>query len=533
MATELRSRRPPRNPLRAGSGTPGGAGPSPGTDALLLHQRVGASLSRWPAVGFAMAVVRTDGLTAFEAHGVADIASRTPVAEDTVFRIASITKTFTAVAVMQLWEQGRIDLDAPANDYLRSYRLVPARAQHRPATIRDLLTHTAGVPEQLPRAGAARRDYGESFEPGQVPTLAEYYGGALRLEAEPGTQFVYGDHSPSTLGQVVEDVTGTSLEAYVREHIFTPLGMADSDMVRSDRIAARLATGYTIGCRGATAVPYREWATKGATNVLSTPRDMARYVAALLGGGANRHGRILQPATLAMMCRPQYQPDPRIDGMGLAFYRGKVGDHTLIEHLGVLPGFNAEMVAVPEAGVGVIAFTNGGYMASMWLRGECEALVEDLLGVPHPAVRGDVPHHPEVWSELLGWYRLSAGVLDTRARMFMGAGAEVFVRRGRLMFRFLSPVPALYRGWALHPDDGSDPRVFRLDLSEFGMGVPRVVFGRAPGDRVGAVHLGWMPVSLHRQPEATNPRRMLARTAGWVGIAGAAVAVRRRRSRRR
>jgi CubicO group peptidase (beta-lactamase class C family) len=532
MVTQLHSR-PPRSPLEASSESPRDEGPPAGSDALLLHHRVGAALSRWPAVGFAMAVVRKDGLTAFQEHGVADVESQTQVTQDTAFRIASITKTFTAVAVMQLWEQGRIDLDAPANDYLRSYKLVPAKSQHRPAAIRDLLTHSAGVPEQVPRAGAMRRDYGESFDPGHVPTLAEYYGGALRLEAEPGTQFIYGDHSPSTLGQIVEDVSGTSLEEYVREHIFTPLGMADSDMVRSDRIAARLATGYTIGCRGATAVPYREWATKGATNIFSTPRDMARYVAALLGGGGNEHGRILQPATLAMMCEPQYQPDPRIDGMGLAFYRGRVGDHTLIEHLGVLPGFNAEMVAVPEAGVGVIAFTNGGYMASMWLRGECEALLEDLLGVPHPAVRADVAHHPEVWPELLGWYKLSAGVFDTRARMFMGAGAEVYVRGSRLMFRFLSPVPALYKGWALHPDDDSDPRVFRLDLSEFGMGVPRVVFGRAPGAQTGAVYLGWMPVSLHQQPEATNPRRMLARTAGWLGIAGAAVAVRRRRNRRR
>jgi CubicO group peptidase (beta-lactamase class C family) len=531
MATDLRARAP-RNPLNAGSETSKGGGPDQaGTDPHLLQQRMRAALSRRPAVGFAMAVVRPEGRTAFEAHGLADIASQTPVAEDTVFRIASITKTFTAIAVMQLWEQGRLDLDAPANDYLRAYTLVPGKPAHRPATVRDLLTHSAGVPEQVPRSGVVRRDYGESFAPGRVPTPAEYYRGGLRLEAEPGTQFIYGDHSPSTLGQIVEDVSGTPLDVYVRDHIFTPLGMVDSEMVRSDRVAARLATGYTIGCRGATEVPYREWVTKGATNVFSTPRDMARYVAALLGGGANAHGRVVQPATLAMMCEPQYQPDPRIDGIGLAFYRGNVGGHTLIEHLGVLPGFNAQVVAVPEDGVGVIAFTNGGYMASMWLKGECETLLEDLLGVPHPALRVDVPHHPETWRELLGWYKLSAGALDTRARMFMGAGAEVFVRRGQLMFRFLSPVPALYKGWALHPDDDRDPQVFRIDLSEYGMGVPRVVFGRAPGGRAGAVHLGWMPVSLHQQPDATNPRRLLARALGSLGVAAAGVAMRRRRRR--
>jgi CubicO group peptidase (beta-lactamase class C family) len=89
-------------------------------------------------------VVRNGRLEFFHGHGAADIASNTPITADTVFRIASITKTFTAIAVMQLSEQGRIDLDAPAHDYLRAYRLLPAKAGFRPATVRDLLTHTAG-----------------------------------------------------------------------------------------------------------------------------------------------------------------------------------------------------------------------------------------------------------------------------------------------------------------------------------------------------------------------------------------------------
>ena len=116
-------------------------------DELEMKARVGGILNRRPAVGLAVGVVRDGRLEFFHGHGVADIASNTPVTEDTVFRIASITKTFTAIAVMQLWEQGLVDLDAPANDYLRAYRLIPAKAGFRPATVRHLLTHTAGVPE--------------------------------------------------------------------------------------------------------------------------------------------------------------------------------------------------------------------------------------------------------------------------------------------------------------------------------------------------------------------------------------------------
>jgi len=94
---------------------------------LDMKAKVGEILNRWPAVGLAVGVVRNGRLEFFHGHGLADIALNTPITEDTVFRFASITKTFTAIAVMQLWEQGLVDLDAPANDYLRVYRLIPRR----------------------------------------------------------------------------------------------------------------------------------------------------------------------------------------------------------------------------------------------------------------------------------------------------------------------------------------------------------------------------------------------------------------------
>src|SRR5687768_16662087 len=116
-------------------------------DTLDLQARIAHILNRRPAVGLAVGIVRNGSLVSFAAHGLADIPNRRPVTRDTVFRIASITKTFTAVAVMQLWEQGLVDLDAPANRYLRSFQLVPARTTWREPTLGHLLTHTAGVPK--------------------------------------------------------------------------------------------------------------------------------------------------------------------------------------------------------------------------------------------------------------------------------------------------------------------------------------------------------------------------------------------------
>ena len=278
-----------------------------------------------------------------------------------MFRIASITKTFTAIAVMQLWEQGLVDLDAPANDYLRAYRLIPAKASFRPATVRQLLTHTAGIPELVHPSGLLRlRILGESVKVGRpMPSLAEYYRGGLRLVAEPGTRFTYSDHGFATLGQIVEDISGKPLDRYFREHIFEPLGMADTDLVRSERVGSRLATGYKLRSDGAKAGHRLRWVTVGGGGIYSTPRDMARYVAALLGGGANEHGSVLKPETLATMFEPQYQPDPRVPGMGLAFFRTELGGHRVVEHEGILPGFDSQIFLAPDDGVGVMAFTNG------------------------------------------------------------------------------------------------------------------------------------------------------------------------------
>jgi CubicO group peptidase (beta-lactamase class C family) len=512
----------------------------PEVDELQMRARVEGILNRHAAVGLAVGVVRNGSLEFFHGHGAADIASNTPITQDTVFRIASITKTFTAIAVMQLREQGLVDLDAPASGYLRAYRLLPAKASFRPATVRHLLTHTAGVP-QMPHparalmtlfAGSALTEGGESYDLRQpLPTLGDYYRGGLRLVAEPGTRFTYGDHGFATLGQIVEDVSGQPLNRYFREHIFEPLGMAGSDLLRSDPVKSRLATGYKLRSHGVSPVTDRQWVTPGASSIYSTPKDMARYLAALAGGGANEHGRVLKPATLATMFGPHYQTDPRVPGIGLAFMRSRLGAHLAIEHQGILPGFNSQIWVAPDDGVGVMAFTNGASGAVIWLMAEVAGLLRQLLGVPDDVIRTDVPHHPEIWGELCGWYPVSAQLTDNQARGIAGLGAEVFVRRGQLTLRALSPIPAVYRGFVLHPDDDRDPYVFRIDLSQFGLGSARIVFSGEPGAGTTRIHTDMFPLSLQKQPANQNPRLWITGALGALAVTATAAAVRRRRSR--
>jgi hypothetical protein len=306
--------------------------------------------------------------------------------------------------------------------------------------------------------------------------------------------------------------------------------MTDSRLAPARHRVSSLATGYEMGARGPRAVAVREMVTAGAASVCSTPRDMARYVAALLGGGANEHGSILRPETVAHMFEPQYQPDPRIPGIGLAFFRADLGGHPAVEHQGTLPGFHSQVFLAPEDGVGVIAFTNGSWRPDFWLPAEISGLLRRLIGVPDEVIRTDVPERPETWGDLCGWYRLPGPVTDVRMRAALGAGAEVFVRGGRLTVRVLTPVPILYRGFRLHPDDPADPTAFRIDLSEFGIGSARVVFGQERGTGTTSVHLDVMPVSLRKEPAATNPRVWATRAIGALAMTGAAIAVRRCRA---
>ncbi len=506
----------------------------PDIDQLGIAGNVDGILNRWPAVGLAVGAVRDGALEFFSGHGVANIEAATPVTEDTVFRIGSITKTFTAVAVMQLEERGLIELDAPANDYLRAFQLVPAKASWRPATVRHLLTHTAGVPEWLHPSRMINSGWvAETFSlDARLPTLAEYYQGGLRLAAEPGTIWTYSDHGFATLGQIVEDLSGQSLHRYFRECIFEPLGMADTDLLRSQRLTSRLATGYRLRSDGAKAVTDRQGVTAAAGSIYSTPRDMARYVVALLGGGSGEHGSILKPETVARMFEPHYRPDPRIPGMGLAFWRVDLGGHAAVEHQGVVPGFNSQIFLAPDDNVGVVAFTNGSRNASGWLTGETQRLVRELIGAPRDCIRTDIPQHPEIWGKVCGWYRPRAQRTDLQAWSILGAGVEVSVRRGQLILRTLSPIPALYRGLPLHPDDQEDPYVFRIDLLKYGLGTVRVVFSRDLSGTTTGVHLDGVLLSADRHPKSINPRVWATGAFGVLGAATTVRAVRRFQDRR-
>lgn len=491
------------------------------TDEGALHARIAEVLNRWPSAGLAIAVVRDGKPALFYQHGVADVVTGEPVTPDTVFRIGSLTKTFTAVAIMQLWEEGRIDLDGPANDYLTTFRLTTPQPGIEPATVRHLLTHTSGVGYWRRLSDLLHPGPGSGVQADRLQPLGDYYKRGLPQEVQPGTKWVYSNHGFAALGQIVEDVSGQPLAEVFAERILVPLGMEHTDLVRSERVRYGLATGYVVRSRGLVPVVHREVPTPGGGGLYSTTADLARYVTALLSQGRTDHGVLLEPTTLATMFEPHFQPDPRVPGMGLAFNLGDEGGRRTVGKDGVTSGFLAQLTMAPREGLGVVVLTNTGGLVTLGAAVPLgTALLRELLGLPEDPVRRDLAPRAEVWSELCGWYSPTPGpVTNLFSRALIGAGAEVVVEHNELMFKPITPLPAMRKGMRLYPDDPDDPYVFRVDLSGVGMGTLPVVFSRGPL-RSGTARMYLDLTAFHKRADSRNPRRLAGQaiTAGALAL---------------
>lgn len=276
-------------------------------DALLAS---GVENGRIPGV---IAIAATsDGITYEGTAGVRDISSNTKMTVDTIIRIASMTKAITSVAVMQLVEQGEIELDQPVSDYLP--RLIEVEVLEgfdadnqpilRPAktavTVRQLLTHTSGYVYEIWNEDAARyASLGHSASDGDdfldVP-----------LSFDPGTKWEYGI-STDILGVLVEVISGESLDDYFREHVFTPLDMPDTYFIVPEEKLQRLATAYAKSNQGElTPIPYSRPSGdffSGGGGLRSTAGDYVRFLRVILNGGELDGVRLLTAASVDLMAQ--------------------------------------------------------------------------------------------------------------------------------------------------------------------------------------------------------------------------------------
>ena len=258
----------------------------------------------------------------------------------------------------------------------------------------------------------------------------------------------------------------------------------------------------------------------GAGAVRSTVSDMTRYAEGLLRTFTGEDGHLLRQETLAEMWSTQFTPDPRIPGMGLAFFLHTFDGHRVVGHDGNEPGFASALMIAPEDRTAVVVLTNTTTTFGAPIL--AEAILRDQLALPDANCclpRPDAREQPELWDDLTGYYAPEPGLLtNVRTSMLLAGEAHVLIKHGHLTVRALSPLPELRTGVRLFPVDRQDPTLFAVNAG--GMLVP-VAFNRATSDQVGAMCIGHPLLStLHRRPwwRSSNVR---LRVGSAIAIAGA------------
>lgn len=293
-----------------------------------------------------------DGQVIFaKGYGESDMDKRTPVDPATTeFEVASVSKLFTGTAVMQLVEQGKLDLDADVNQYLKSMQVPDTYPQ--PITLKHLLTHTAGFSEHSLGMGTREAD--------KAIPLAEFMRDTLPPRVRPpGEVMAYSNQGVALAGLVVQEVSGQPFAEYVQQHILAPLGMERSNFSRNETVSAGLFEPYQF--RGGRYVrkPVNYMQNTPAGALLSTGMDMTRFMMAHLNGGEHNGARILQPETAARMHTQQFTHDPRLPGVCVSFLEDFTGTRRAIYHDGYLRGYASLCYLLPEENVGIFLSNNG------------------------------------------------------------------------------------------------------------------------------------------------------------------------------
>jgi CubicO group peptidase (beta-lactamase class C family) len=410
--------------------------------------------------GLGVGIVYQGQLIYAKGSGQANVARNIPVTPDTVFRIASVSKTFAAVALMQLWEQGKFDLHDPINDYLRDYKVAHRNSAAPPITFHHLLTHTAGLGEFAPLYRyfnpAAHFNIVRPDQP--VPPLRKLYGRTLPAECLPGEKWCYANNGFATVGQLVADISGQPFPDYIRQHIYEPQGMDRSEFWRSDRVRDGLAIGYNYKAKQKIFKPVidLEQVTTAAGAMYATINDMGRYMAGLMASNS-----LLKPETLELMYTPHYQLDERLQGMGYCFKIDDFGGHRVVSHDGLWLGFISSMFVAPDDELGVVALTNTANSIAIGL---ASSLMRRLLGDgrtlkkrPEP---DSLPKKPELWSTLTGLYGPKPG-FNSNFRLWTSYGGELEVYQAENDLQIRSLRGSWQEGKTLVRADKDDPLSFR------------------------------------------------------------------------
>lgn len=313
-------------------------------------------LERSDIAGASVLVMKDGHVLLKKGYGYSDVTKKTPVDPDrTMFRLASISKLFTWISVMQLAEQGKLNIDTDVNQYL-DFQIAPAFG--KPVVLRNLMTHTGGFEEVI-------RDL-IMVNPKNPPTLRDFLvQNQPRRMYPPGQVSAYSNYGVGLAGYIVQRVSGEPFETYVDEHIFQPLGMTHSSFHQP--VPASLASFVSDGYRSNTEKPPIgfEVINPAPAGALSTSApDMGRFAQALLNGGELDGHRILKPETLAEMWTRRFAASDHLPAMCMGFYQVWRNGLHFIGHEGDLIAFHSLFFLEPREKLALFVSYNSAGSAS-------------------------------------------------------------------------------------------------------------------------------------------------------------------------
>lgn len=301
--------------------------------------------------GLSIALVDDQRVVWAEGFGFADAAAKTPATADTLYRIGSISKIFTATEVMRLVEQGKVKLDQPLTRYVPEFAVHNRFPDAQPITVRALLAHHSGLPSD--RLAGMWVQHPVSLAE-LVTQLHEE-----SLATSPQTQYKYSNLDYSLLGRLIEKVDGQEFAAAMQQHLLTPLGMSHSAFLLTPEMAAQYAKGYRNG-READRTPLRD---APAGSLLSSVNDMSRFLCCLFADGQTPTGRLIGAEQLRVMWTPQFTGLPLDFGQQLGFgwmLNGLPlpnGEQPVWHNGGAIP-FQAHLSLLPAKKLGVVILAN-------------------------------------------------------------------------------------------------------------------------------------------------------------------------------
>jgi CubicO group peptidase (beta-lactamase class C family) len=327
-----------------------------------MDERIPALMKQYRIPGCNIALVKDGAIAWTESYGYADIESGRALTTDTPMSVQSITKSVTAWGVMRLSEKDLIDLDAPASQYLKSWKYPLNDYPVEKITVRQLLSHTAGMP---------LGDFTNIYSPGEtMPSNRDVMTGEAVLMHEPGTGFSYSNTGYNLLEILIEDVTGQSFSEYIRTEVLLPLGMESSSFDINTATKPYPPTGYNL--RGEP-VPVYLYPSKASGGLFATAHEIARFAAAGM-----QENPVLSGENIKLLYAPQSH---KIGIYGLIFeaygfghYIEKLPNGMLsVSHGGQGNGIMTHFQAVPETGDAIVLLTNSqrswpfiAYVLSDW-----------------------------------------------------------------------------------------------------------------------------------------------------------------------